>query len=235
MNIEKIASWLKFLISKYGWKGLKGLYAEKLVLIQLKLNFPKAIIIENVTVPFETYTTQVDFIVLLPTGIYVIEVKNYKGFITATKKYDKWFIKYKDHYNAKSFRINSPLHQNQIHCKAIAQIIDLPERDLINVVSFSNRAQIRTSKGEYLPNVCRGNELIKFLKHNRLVIYSNDDLEAICAKINRNRLVPDLSTDYFHVQLLKQKYNDRIEQNEEEKRKKIQDAQESAHRTIREE
>lgn len=222
---------MKFLASKYGWQGLKGLYAEKLVLTQLKLKLPKnAIILENVTIPYQTYTTQIDFIVLLPTGIYVIEVKNYKGFITATTKYDKWFIKYQNHQNAKTYRINSPLHQNQAHCDALAKLLRLSQSVFFNVVSFTNRANVRVAKGEHLPNICTGKELIDYINQPRPILYSQDDLERINVNITRNRLIPDLKTDYLHVKLIQQKYQDRKDYVEERKRQEIRDAQEYAHK-----
>lgn len=231
MNIDKISSWFKFLVSKFGWQGLKGLYAEKLVLAQLRLHLPNdAIILENVTIQYQTYTTQIDFIVLLPTGIYVIEVKNYKGYITATAKYNKWFVKYRNHPNARSYHIYSPLHQNEAHCNALSLLLNLPISDIYNVVAFTGRANVRIANGEYLPNVCTGKELIHFLNESRPVMYSNDDLQRISMNISRNRLVPDLQTDYFHVQLIKQKFKDRQDYIEERQREKIRKAQEYAHR-----
>lgn len=230
MDIKKILSWFKFLSSKYGWRGIKGLYAEKLLLIILKFYFPKAFILENVTIPFGNYTSQIDFIVLLPTGIFVIEVKNYKGFITATNKHDKWFIKYHNSKYANSYIINSPLAQNQVHCKALSKVLRIPEYKFFNVISFTDRATLRIAKDEYLPNVCTGKQLINYLKEERPCIYSSADLKHINEQIQLHRLSPTLKTDYHHVQLIKKRHTDRIEKQRQKNIGDIQAIQDEAHR-----
>lgn len=223
MNIQKITSWLKFLTEKYCINGIKGIYAEKLVSGYLKLFFLDGKKLSNITLPYEDYTTQIDHILINEYGVFVIEVKNYKGFITATQKYEKWFIRYSTHKNAKSYKIYSPLHQNIAHCNAVATVLGLPLSEPINVVSFTNRANIRIANGESLPNICVGREIIDFIKSFKTPRYTKEQIEEFNHLLWANRLVPSLSTDFFHVNNLKQKMIDLGDARLERDRQKIRD------------
>lgn len=223
MNIHKIGAWFKFLTSKFGINGLKGIYAEILVSKYLKYYFPRSKLLNNVTLPYGTYTTQIDHILINEFGIFVIEVKNYKGYITATEKYDQWFVKYSNHKWAKSYKINSPLHQNIAHCKAVADILNLPHSEPINIISFSKRANVHSAKGEFLPNICVGDEIVNYIKTYQQPRYTTEQVEEFNQRLWANRLIPSLSTDFFHVNNIQQKLADREESRLERERQKVRD------------
>ncbi|MCP0917689.1 NERD domain-containing protein [Acinetobacter indicus] len=223
MNIEKITSWLKFLAKKYCMNGLKGIYAEKIVSGYLNIFFPRAKKLNNVTLPYGNYTSQIDHILINEYGIFVIEVKNYKGFITATQFHEKWFIRYFLSKNAKTYQINSPYHQNITHCKAVASVLGLPHAEPINVVSFTKRANIKIAKGECLPNICVGRDVIDFIKSFTVPRYTSDQVEEFNQRLWANRLAPSLSTDYFHINNIKQMMLDLEEDRLERERQKVRD------------
>jgi hypothetical protein len=85
-------------------------------------------------------TTQIDHIVISRAGIFVIETKNYKGWIFGSERSRQWT---QTIYQRKQ-KFYNPLHQNYGHIKAIEHIIgeqiDVP---YYNVVVFGSRAVIK--------------------------------------------------------------------------------------------
>lgn len=223
MNIQKITAWFKFLANKYCINGLKGIYAEKIVSGYLRIFFFNSKRLNNVTLPYGSYTSQIDHILINEYGVFVIEVKNYKGFITATQNHAKWFVRYSPHKNAKIYQINSPFHQNITHCKAVASVLRLPHSEPINVVFFTNRADIRFANGEYFPNICVGREIIDFLKSFSTPRYTPEQVEEFSQLLWSHRLSPSLSTDFYHVNNIKQRMADLEEARQERERQKIRD------------
>jgi hypothetical protein len=88
--------------------------------------------------------TEIDHLVVSPFGIFVIEVKNYQGWIFGAAHQEKWVVQ---HYRRKhSFQ--NPLRQNFKHTEAVAHVLDIDgktEPDKIySVVAFGQRAQFKT-------------------------------------------------------------------------------------------
>jgi hypothetical protein len=85
-------------------------------------------------------TTQIDHIVISRAGIFVIETKNYKGWIFGSERSRQWT---QTIYQRKQ-KFYNPLHQNYGHIKAIEHIIgeqiDVP---YYNVAVFGSRAVIK--------------------------------------------------------------------------------------------
>lgn len=95
---------------------LKGKIGEFAVRTHVKLYLDKEnyILLNDCTLPDEqNQTTQIDHILLSPYGIFVIETKNYKGWIFGGEHQKIWTQKiYK-----KSYKFQNPLHQNYKHQK----------------------------------------------------------------------------------------------------------------------
>ncbi len=85
-------------------------------------------------------TTQLDHVVVSPFGIFVIETKNYKGWIFGTEKQRQWTQQI---YRAKN-RFQNPLHQNHLHVKALMQFLGLPANHFHSLVFFIGGAEFKT-------------------------------------------------------------------------------------------
>lgn len=101
------------------WKGKVG---EKLVKRILSKLDPKSYyVLHNVTVYTEYGdTTQIDHIVIAETGVFVIETKNYEGWIYGNEKSARW----KQGIFRKKSSFQNPFHQNYKHIKAIEWLIE---------------------------------------------------------------------------------------------------------------
>lgn len=99
-------------------------------------------VINNVLIPTTTSTTQIDHIVLSPYGIFVIETKNYRGWIFGNEDKDFWIqiiFNYKGQFR-------NPIQQNMGHIKALKHLLrnfeDIP---FISIIVFSDKCTLKTN------------------------------------------------------------------------------------------
>jgi len=81
--------------------------------------------------------SQIDHLIIMPYGIFVIETKNYQGTIYGGKKRRTWLV------NGK-FKMMNPLIQNYGHIQAIKQILDKKrEHNFISLITFTKRCTLK--------------------------------------------------------------------------------------------
>jgi len=85
-------------------------------------------------------TTQLDHVVISPFGIFVIETKNYKGWIFGSEKQRQWTQQI---YRTKH-RFQNPLHQNHLHVKVLTRFLGIPENQFHSLVFFIGGAEFKT-------------------------------------------------------------------------------------------
>ncbi len=88
-------------------KGIAGEFLVNLA-INSRLYKKKYHLLKNVTLPTEDGTTQIDHIIVLQYGIFVIETKNMKGWIFGEEHQRTWTQKIYKHTS----KFQNPLHQN---------------------------------------------------------------------------------------------------------------------------
>lgn len=100
-------------------------------------------------------------------GIFVIETKNYKGWIYGGANSEYWT----QNIYGKKYQLYNPIQQNQGHVRALRRILkDLPSDMFISIVAFSRQA---TLKNRYLDNVVYWNQI------NRVILsYSQKHMSA---------------------------------------------------------
>ncbi len=129
---------LKTQMSK--WIGSVG---EKRVKEQLnKLGQTNYHLLNDLLIPKEDGgTTQIDHVVISPYGIFVIETKNYEGWIIGDQSSKYWT---QTIYRNKS-RFYNPIWQNSVHVKAIKYLLGSKYKNvrMIPVVAFLNRATLK--------------------------------------------------------------------------------------------
>ncbi|QTC40293.1 NERD domain-containing protein [Bacillus sp. V3] len=116
-------------------------------------------------------TTQIDHIVVSRAGIFVIETKNYKGWIFGNERSRQWT---QTIYRRKQ-KFNNPLHQNYGHIKAIEHILGEQKNiPYYNVVVFGSRALIKgvevNSPNTYVVSV---KQLLLLIENHKETIISD--------------------------------------------------------------
>ncbi len=100
---------------------LKGKVGGLAVSTHVKLYLDERyILLNDVTLPDEfAGTTQIDHILLSPFGVFVIETKNYKGWIFGGERQKVWTQKiYK-----KTYKFQNPVYQNYKHIKVLESVL----------------------------------------------------------------------------------------------------------------
>lgn len=145
------------------WKQNKiehyGDRAEKTVRQYITENFPGAVLLNDIFLKSGKGNTQIDHILLCRWGIYVIETKSHNGRIQIAEK--QWV----QHYGDKVIRFHSPVKQNEVHIKALKQLLSEEKRfskiPVKGIVVFTSK---KVSFSEHVPGVIRLNRLSSAIK-----------------------------------------------------------------------
>jgi hypothetical protein len=109
--------------------------------------------------PSASGTTQIDHVVVSPFGIFVIETKNYRGWIFGSEKQREWT----QQIHRIKTRFQNPLHQNKLHVRALMQFLELPEDRFLPVVFFIGNTELKTA----MPHNVINRGLISWIKRHR--------------------------------------------------------------------
>jgi hypothetical protein len=150
------------------------------------------VLINNVTLPTENGTTQIDHILVTEAGLFIIETKHYTGWILGNPRDDYWMQVI---YHKKS-RFRNPLLQNYGHIKAVQALFKLPERQFIGVVVFTGSGELKTNLG---PNVILLDQLLGFIEQRREMVLDERQMAYVVGRIEMKRLCRSNETDEYHL------------------------------------
>jgi hypothetical protein len=129
-------------------------------------------------------TTQLDHVVVSPFGVFVIETKNYKGWIFGSEKQQQWTQQI---YRTKH-RFQNPLHQNHLHVKALMQFLGFPANHFHSLVFFIGGAEFKSA----MPGNVLNRDLLAWInKHTAPILDHNATgivnarLESLCKSTDR--------------------------------------------------
>ncbi len=156
---------------------IKGWIGEVTVAsILSKLPKDKYTTINNVMLYTSNSTTQIDHIVVSIYGIFVIETKNYKGWITGSDNSEQWV---KNMYG-KKYSFRNPIKQNWGHVKALENLLDKPADCFIPIIVFSNSASLKVKTSNL---VIYTSKLKKVIKSYNEILIDSQELESIIRTI----------------------------------------------------
>ena len=84
--------------------------------------------------------TQIDHVVVSPFGFFVIETKNYGGWIFGTERDQYWTVSYNKRTKP---RFLNPLRQNAGHIAALERLPDFPAGKCHNVVYLAGTGELK--------------------------------------------------------------------------------------------
>ncbi|MFA6851517.1 MAG: NERD domain-containing protein [Selenomonadaceae bacterium] len=182
-------------------KGFIGELQIKMVLSSLPKD--KYIVLHDIMLHKDDSTTQIDHIVISTYGIYIIETKNYTGWIIGSEKDNYWT---QTIYRKKSKFLN-PIHQNYGHIKTIEGIITaysfLPVK---SIIAFSSRCELKVSCNE--TPVMYIFQVGKYIKDNsKTEIVPFSTVEAVARIITDNNIT-DKKLRKQHIKSTNKKVED---------------------------
>jgi len=98
-------------------------------------------LLNNITLPFEDGTTQIDQILVSTRGIFVIETKHYSGELLANEKSPAWT----QVLRMAKIQMPNPIRQNYRHVKVVRDLLDfIPKEHSHSLVVFTGDAVFKT-------------------------------------------------------------------------------------------
>lgn len=102
-------------------------------------------VINDLLISSHGHTSQIDHVVVSEYGIFVIETKNYKGWIYGGNYSEFWT----QNIFGKKYELHNPILQNQGHVRALKRLLpDVSPDTFIPIVAFSRRATLKLSTKE---------------------------------------------------------------------------------------
>jgi restriction system protein len=137
----------------------KGWLGESAAGLSAKLFLPKDqyTTLHNVTLPTADGTTQIDHVIVSRFGVFVVETKNYKGWIFGSEHQPTWTQK----IYRRTHKFQNPLRQNYKHLKTLESALGISPEVLHSVVVFMGECRFKTPMP---PNVCIGGAYTRYIK-----------------------------------------------------------------------
>ncbi|MCA1029597.1 NERD domain-containing protein [Bacillus timonensis] len=185
-------------------KGLKGFLGEASVSLMLsRLGVENYTIFNDLTIRKpDGGTSQIDHVVVSNFGIFVIETKNYQGWIFGDEWQEQWTQSFR---NGKKKRISNPIHQNYGHIKALMEYLGEEDESMFySIICFGSRATLK--------KVSVNNPQVKVISSRSLIstIKSYKEMKVSYFRLNRYGLMlekigrTDRTTRKEHIEHVKQ-------------------------------
>jgi hypothetical protein len=156
--------------------SVKGFFGEIFIRFLLRfLDKEKYIVVNDVLIPtLDGRTSQIDHVIISIYGIFVIETKNYNGWIFGSEHSKNWTQVI---YKTKN-QFYNPIIQNKGHVKAIQDILsEYPSIRYIPIVVFTLKANFK--KLDVSSHVVYSMSLLNTIKLYNDENISKEDLEKI--------------------------------------------------------
>jgi predicted RNA-binding Zn-ribbon protein involved in translation (DUF1610 family) len=176
---------------------IKGIIGEKSISsILYLLDKSKYSVINNIVLERDTKTSQIDHVVISDFGIFVIETKNYKGWIVGNEKSEHWTqVLFK-----RKQRFYNPIKQNMGHINVLKTYLSkYPSINYIPIVVFLSKSDIKV-KTTY--NIINSRQLIQTIKKYNEINLEQREKEDIYKIINEANLV-DTYDKTEHIKSIK--------------------------------
>ena len=177
----------------------KGWFGEKKTQFNLWLSLDTKLYrrLHDIIIPSNNGTAQIDHILVSPFGIFVIETKNYKGWIYGSESQSNWTqVIYKSKHN-----FQNPLRQTHRHKKVLSKYLSIIETNIQTVICFVGDVQFKT---ELPSNVLRSG-VSSYIEQFDKRVFSEEEVERIMALLTNVKSEINISKEE-HIQSLHNRY-----------------------------
>ena len=156
-------------------------------------------LMNHVTIQMDDGTTQVDHILVSRFGVFVMETKDYKGWIFANATHETWTqVLFR-----LRFKFQNPIFQNNRHVRAVQRLLDfLPTEAIRSVVVFTGEAEFKT---EVPQGVITISGLVEYLRAQTAEVMSLNRVQFCVGRLETARLAISLETDVEHIRSLERR------------------------------
>jgi hypothetical protein len=141
-------------------------------------------------------TTQVDHILVSRFGVFVIETKDYKGWIFANATHESWTqVLFR-----LRFKFQNPIFQNNRHVRAVQRLLDfVPLEAIRSVIVFTGEAEFKTETPQGVITISR---LVGYLRAQTEEVMSLNRVQFCVGRLETARLAISRETDVEHIRSL---------------------------------
>jgi hypothetical protein len=116
-------------------------------------------------------TTQIDHVLLSRFGVFVIETKNYNGWIFGNEDQKSWT----QVLHRAKYSFQNPLHQNYRHTKALSELLNVELSKIHSIVFFIGDAKLKTN----LPANVMTSGLSAYIRAFNRVVFADTELAQL--------------------------------------------------------
>jgi Nuclease-related domain len=168
--------------------------------IKTRFRSPDYHLLNHITLRLKDGTTQIDHILVSRFGVFIVETKDYDGWIFAGAK-DRYWTQVL--YLAK-FRFQNPIRQNYRHVCAVRDLLEFLEPDVIrSVVVFAGEAEFKTDVPD---GVFTLPEFLAYLERHGTEVMSVNRVQFCVGRLEAARLAITNATDVEHVLELRRRH-----------------------------
>lgn len=165
-----------------------GRLGEKRVSRKLGWLSKRYITLNDILLPTYYGTTQIDHIVVSPYGIFVIETKNYKGWIFGHENSEEWkqsLLGKKRFWgwSSEQHKLRNPIRQNAAHARAVRAVLkEMGDFVIIPIVVFADSAKLNITTPNHI--VINWRNLRSTIKAYRTPCITQEEIQRIVSKIS---------------------------------------------------
>jgi len=174
----------------------KGEVGEMVVASRLgKLPDDRYRVLNDVTIPRPRGSSQIDHIVVSVYGLFVIETKNYNGWIMGGENREYWT----QNIYGNKYQLYNPILQNAGHVRALRRVLkQFGPLPITPIVAFAGKARLKVRVENAI--VVYWSQILKVIRQSDVQRLTWDQVNAICDKILEVRLEPGREADRQHLQ-----------------------------------
>lgn len=165
---------------------LRGYLGEKWISLKLNKLSYDYYVFNDVYININGRSIQIDHVIISVYGIFVIETKNYKGWITGSENSDYWT----QNIYGNKYQFRNPIKQNYSHIAGLMGLFGLPQDVFIPIVVFLNNASLNCNTNKAVIN---SRHLLDFIGHYSTPIFNHGQMSWYVQQLsdlnntNRNR------------------------------------------------
>lgn len=163
------------------------------------LSYKDYFIFNNLTIPSDhNGSSQIDHLVVSKFGIFVIESKDYKGWIFGNKNQERWIQSLPGGNN--KFQFQNPIRQNWSHIMSLKALFpSIPDNAFQSIVVFTDSCEFKTDPIE---NVVHSEEIVGCIQKYTESKLSEENLHVVLGKLSYVCQTADISVEKHLENLL---------------------------------
>jgi len=156
---------------------------------------------DNLIIEDESGSTQIDHIIVSKYGIFVVETKDWTGWIYGDERASKWTL----NIFGNKKQIQNPLHQNYGHRMSLSKYLNIDDAKIRSIVMVWGDCKFKTRMPA---NVIRGGIQgdTDYIKGFSEVVFTDEEVINICDKLKSGKAEMNLLSNWRHTQSLKRRH-----------------------------